>query len=1072
MNPEFPTVSLIASTESPVEGEMRLRGGVDTGATTSLVSATIAEKLGLRVSPTGVRLFDVEGRKLSVQGSAVVKVRLVGPGSSRRVVEIPVIVVRRLEIANVDLLLGATAHNRLGSKLVFDTKHGGVSYVAAVQCGDAPDSSASDSGYDHENSPAATPRSESPKTVRWATPLLKEEQEVEVDQDNVPQPPASTTDVVIEDPDFVIERREAASLDGPEQAESQGQRYGWVVRWRWKTGVDPARISSSGVERYRKSWWTEAHEKQFREETNEWVRLGFLVPACSSGCKFIPWSCTSTPGKSTPLRLALDFVPTNEFVKNRAEWSQREVCSDELLRWRTSDGGELLDVKKAYMRIHVDRSLWPYQSVRVDGVPYHLTRLAFGLCSAPRILKKVLDYVLKGLPVATFRDDVFIPKEVLTAELRAEVIRRLNLNGFPVKPPQVIGGEETCKVLGLRVNRVGDEIEWSRKDPLSVDAFRNETKLRGIASAVGQLCATSYPVLGWSRPLSNAIRSAVGKEAAAAAGDWSVEASDELQGLYRLLVERLKSDDPVRGVWRIEKNASWRLWTDASKFAAGYVIEADGKAVEDFTQTSSTRQSKLHINVRELDAVVLALSRLYQIKSQIAPKIPTKVEICCDNKSVVSWIRSLLQDDPIRLVTMSYVLIESRLEIIREALEQLNADVKITWVASSQNIADCLTRIPLEEKRGSIGAVGPTSDDLPETIKKLHKELLHKGPEILVAELRKRRVNWSGTDIRREALAACRECRQSGPCMFKSPVMVTRSRSIGRCHEAEMPGSEVFIDFLKVDQGEQTRFWGAFNLIDAYSRKVMTLLSTGAPTKELARVAIMQWISVNGPIGVLRCDRGREFSNILADGAPLLVGSQRMGAVLHPESQSTIERCHRELLSCIRMMAVDDRRVPWHERYLESVRVWNTRPHKVLGWNSPHEVWAGASVPVDVDDDEESDEVPELGRLQIEELVRFREGDHVLWKGHGRRKDVYPWEQGIIKEVLPRGAYRVEFKRGSQNSTTVRVVNEDRLALGATTAPDTIETIEQPLEEDSVPSPRRSARIAGRNREHEAESLS
>ena len=83
MNPEFPTVSLIASTESPVEGEMRLRGGVDTGATTSLVSATIAEKLGLRVSPTGVRLFDVEGRKLSVQGSAVVLVAVGGSWRSR-----------------------------------------------------------------------------------------------------------------------------------------------------------------------------------------------------------------------------------------------------------------------------------------------------------------------------------------------------------------------------------------------------------------------------------------------------------------------------------------------------------------------------------------------------------------------------------------------------------------------------------------------------------------------------------------------------------------------------------------------------------------------------------------------------------------------------------------------------------------------------------------------------------------------------------------------------------------------------------------------------------------------------
>ena len=748
---------------------MRLIGGVDTGATTSLLRESTARRLGLRIGPPRVRLFDVEGRPLSVKGEALVKVRLASPGSNSRSVVIPVAVVERMDL-DVDVLLGATAHKKLGSKLIWNTKQGDVSYIAAVNdrvktedgspaTGEDDDDATryfrSEDEFMSEREDSSTSRST--RSVRWATPLVVDELDAKVkDEDDGSQkisvPPVLTAsaDVVIEDPDFVLRRVDCQ--------DSEGQRYKWIVKWRWRTGVDPERIPSSEIEKYKKKWWKDSHTKQYDLETSEWIKSGFLIKAINSAdCKFIPWSCSATPQKSTPLRLALDFTSTNEFVRNRAEWSQREVCSDELLRWRTSEeGGELIDVRKAYMRIHVDESLWRFQAVRVKGEPYLLTRLAFGLSSAPRVLKKVLDHVLRGLPIATFRDDVFIPRDVLTDELRDEVRRRLIENGFPTKEPENIGGEEACKVLGLSVSRRDGEIYWNRKQPLTaekLDGFMSQTRLNEIASAVGHLCPTSHPILGWSRPLANAIRSLVGKEAALQG--WSAEGSDELVELYHLLLQRLKDGpDPSEGIWKIKRGETWKVYSDASKAAIGYIIKIENNTIEDGSQISSTRQSRLHINVRELDAMVLVLNRLYQIISQIRKmkEIPNnRIELFCDNKSVVSWLNSLINDEPIKLQTMSYALVESRLELIREIIKELRAKLMVTWIPTHENPADELTRIQ-ELENNQIAAVR-SSNVLREEVTRLHRELLHKGAEILVAELVKRGVPWSQTEISRAGKA-------------------------------------------------------------------------------------------------------------------------------------------------------------------------------------------------------------------------------------------------------------------------------------------------------------------------------
>jgi hypothetical protein len=837
--------------------------------------------------------------------------------------------------------------------------------------------------------------------------------------------------------------------------------------------MDPERIPSSSIERYRKRWWSERHEAQYLNETTEWIRLGFLTPTPTppSGCKFIPWSCTDTPEKTTPLRLALDFVPVNEFVLNRSEWSEREVCSEQLLRWRTSSGGELVDVKKAYLRIRVDPRLWRFQCVRVQGQPFSLTRLAFGLSSAPRILKKVLDEVLKGLPVATFRDDVFIPQEVLTDELRADVVRRLAENGFPTKPPAKVGGDEACKVLGLKVARG----HWKRKVELqaeTLELLQRARSLKELAGLVGQISPNSYPVQRWLRPLANAIRSEIGRQAA---GDrWREPPSGDLLDLAGALADRLRTEgDPVGGVWQIPASDSWEVWTDASKDAVGYVLRVGASTIEDSSSRSSERERKLHINVRELDAVVMALTRVYQIaKVRRAPV--RNVAVFCDNRSVTSWLRSLVSDEPIRLQTMSFALVDHRLELVRQVVSLLGASLSTTWVKSEMNIADELTRTSAPGKTSRVAVVQGNGPGLRERLTALHRELIHKGEEILVAAfLKECSGEFSEREVRSEAKRVVGDCRAGGPCLYKSPKRMWPSETGLPCHQATEVNAEVFIDFLKVDASEQARYIGAYNILDAYSRKLMTVLSSGPPNREGAITAVMQWTSQYGPVRVLRCDRGREFSNILgelsgSDWGPL-VEEQRMGSVLHPQSQGTIERCHRELLSCVRVLGLSKERRSWHVRYLESVRVWNARPHQRLGWNSPLEVWNGAEVPQTAGEEAE-EEFPEgEDAPQLVAGTRLSVGDRVLWQGHGRRKDMFHWEPGEVLEVLPRGAYRVKFKRGNQNSTTERIVNEDRLALASGPDPPA-PAFGSPPDQLSPPGPpqlRRSARIANRNRVQE-----
>ena len=98
--------------------------------------------------------------------------------------------------------------------------------------------------------------------------------------------------------------------------------------------------------------------------------------------------------------------------------------------------------------------LWQCQLVRYKGTVYCLTRLGFGLSSAPRIMSKILKTVLAkkdDICSATnsFIDDIMVN----TSLVPASRVVHLKENGYVAKEPEALEGGA---VLGLKLRKADD----------------------------------------------------------------------------------------------------------------------------------------------------------------------------------------------------------------------------------------------------------------------------------------------------------------------------------------------------------------------------------------------------------------------------------------------------------------------------------------------------------------------------------------------------------------------------------------------------------------------------------------
>lgn len=85
----------------------------------------------------------------------------------------------------------------------------------------------------------------------------------------------------------------------------------------------------------------------------------------------------------------MGYRKLNEYISSHT--AKSSVCGEKLRIWRRMGSNlSLIDLRKAYLQIHVHPDLWRHQVVKYKGRIFALTRLGFGLSVAPKIMTRIL----------------------------------------------------------------------------------------------------------------------------------------------------------------------------------------------------------------------------------------------------------------------------------------------------------------------------------------------------------------------------------------------------------------------------------------------------------------------------------------------------------------------------------------------------------------------------------------------------------------------------------------------------------------------------------------------------------
>ena len=300
----------------------------------------------------------------------------------------------------------------------------------------------------------------------------------------------------------------------------------WRVSWRWIDETSTPKLENN-VSQYRMDDWV---EQAFSEEIEEWINRGWLRPFSGKHDGIIPMLAVVQPNKNN-VRPVLDFRELNEYVSSHT--GQSVVCSERLREWRKL-GSEvkLIDLRKAYLQVLVDESLWPFQVVRYKDCTYCLTRLGFGLNVAPKIMTAIVNKVLSLDPkirsaTDSFIDDILVNEAVVPVE---KVVAHLKRYGLEAKTL------ENARVLGLRVCRKEGKLVWSRDNDV---AGPNPTMTRReLFSFCGKLIG-HYPVASWLRPACSYLKRL------ACEGNWEQRVDERVVCLANELWDRIQDPKTI-----------------------------------------------------------------------------------------------------------------------------------------------------------------------------------------------------------------------------------------------------------------------------------------------------------------------------------------------------------------------------------------------------------------------------------------------------------------------------------------------------------------------------------------------
>ncbi|XP_076056355.1 uncharacterized protein LOC143034304 [Oratosquilla oratoria] len=733
----------------------------------------------------------------------------------------------------------------------------------------------------------------------------------------------------------------------------------WEVEWYPK---ESSPVLKNKVDCYT---WTlrEGVREDFDLEVERWIEEGILSPweePVEGG--ILPLMAVVQPTKRK-VRPVLDFRELNQFVKCHTGDDFVDVCSETLRRWRRKRGASaVVDLRAAYLQIHVTKKLWKYQLVKYKGRIYCLTRLGFGLSSAPRIMTRILRTVLEKTEAMkkgtdSYLDDILVDDGIVST---SNVVEHLARYGLTAKEPEPLEGGA---VLGLRLERnAAGTLMFKRGN--EIPKVPDEMCKRELFSLCGKLMG-HYPIAGWLRTACSYIKRRVGSK------DWGEKVNEDTLTMIRDVVQRTMHDDPVRGQWNAPQQSHGVVWCDASSIATGAVLEIGNVIVEDGTWQRK-KDDYHHINVSELDAVIKG--------TNLALKWGLReIEIRTDSATVAGWMNSVLTAEKrVRTKGAAEILVKRRLGILRELIDEFGMKIRVRKVSSEVNKADALTRVKKswlkakeeqEEKLEMCGAGSFRAKELHET----H----HLGVDRSLFLARKVNPNIS----REEGRHAVRACAR---CQFINPA--PRPHSAGELCVEENWG-RLAID---VTHYQGTRY---LSMVDCGPGRFGIWRELKAETGEEIERVMNEIFLERGPVDEVLMDNGTAFRSEALKGTLDKWKTRRFfRAAYRPSGNGIVERHHRTI------KAIAERaRIPpteaifWYHISPRSGQDDRSVPQKAVfkyDWRHPLQ---GPKLPANAEEGPAS--------VQVGEEVWVRPRD---------RKCTSQWTRGTVTEVNSRNNVSVE----------------------------------------------------------------
>ena len=316
----------------------------------------------------------------------------------------------------------------------------------------------------------------------------------------------------------------------------------WTVARKWSEGRAPEALNNRVAEYPVAAEIREDYEREHRT----WMSNGWLVPHKEEELGplkgLIPLMTVLQQHKSK-VRPVTDFRQLNCYAD--VFTANADVCAAKLREWRQKGSNVfLLDLKRTYLQVRVQKTLWPFQTLKIGEQRYCLTCLGFGLNAIPLIMKAIVSGVLSQEDAvshaASAYIDIYVNEDVRPTTRIREHLARFRLE---CKDPERL--EDGARVLGLAVMMEHGKLRLKRGSMVP-DAPDIVTR-RAVFSLCGRL-VRHFPVCGWLRVACGELK----RRASSITKGWDETRGNLLQCVISETMDSVRRDDPAHGDWCVD----------------------------------------------------------------------------------------------------------------------------------------------------------------------------------------------------------------------------------------------------------------------------------------------------------------------------------------------------------------------------------------------------------------------------------------------------------------------------------------------------------------------------------------